>query len=109
MVNNKERGSANLLSGLLKKGATATADDVKAALELPQNLNFALQRWQTRGTPAWFELKAVGVVQAAELANAVQQLSQVPHLQNINILINGLPAFETAEVAATFAVNSGGA
>ena len=98
MTNDSKRGSDKLMSGLATKGAASTPEDVKAALTIPSNTNYTLQRWQIRGTPVWLELEATGEVAYKDVASIVGHFAAVPGLTN------GVPVFNTAQIETTVAL-----
>jgi hypothetical protein len=93
------RGSQKLLAQLAKKGAAATADDVKAAVSVPAAADYKLLRWLIRGIPpVYFELETSFQVKPSQLGDAVNQFAANSAIRNINILINGIPIPDIAQI-----------
>lgn len=93
------RGSEKLLAQLAKKGAAVTAEDVKAAVSIPANSDYKLLRWLIRGIPpVYFELEAALQVKPQQLGDVVNHFAANASIRNINILINGIPVPDWAQV-----------
>ncbi len=95
-------GSQKLLSTVLSKGSTATAEEVKAALAIPATADYKLIRWFPRGIPPVYqELEAALEVPQTSLPELVSQLAAHPAISNLNILIRGIPpVVKVAEISA---------
>lgn len=104
MANEAARGSHKLLSELIKKGHTATAEEVKAAVSIPKAANVKLLNWYIRGIPpVYFEVSAVVQAEAAQVSTVLNGLFATAGLKAVNILTNGIPVYDIAEITATFA------
>ena len=104
MPNEAARGSQKLLAQLVKKGAAATAEEVKAAVALPAASDYKLLRWLIRGIPAvYLEIETVFQVQPKQLGDAVNHFVATAGIRNINILINGIPIPDIAQINVTLA------
>ena len=100
----QKRGSEKLLAQLAKKGAAATNDDVKAAVSLPSTSDYRVLRWLIRGVPAYYlELETVFQVKPLQLGELVNHLAAQPGIRDVNILINGIPKPDIAEVNVVLA------
>ena len=98
------RGSHKLLAQLAKKGAAATPEDVKAAVALPANSDYKLLRWLIRGIPPiYFEVETTFQVQPKQLGEAVNRFAANAAIRDINILINGIPFPDIAQISAVLA------
>jgi hypothetical protein len=98
------RGSQKLLAQLAKKGAAATPDEVKAAVAAPTTADYKLLRWLIRGIPpVYFELEAMLQVKPQHLGEAVNHFVANSAIRDINILINGIPFPDIAQVTVTVA------
>lgn len=104
MANDAARGSQKLLAELIKKGTAATPDEVKAAVAVPSAAELKLLRWLIRGLPPiYYEVETVFETQAKQLSSIVNSLAANAGIRQINILTNGLPAFDTAQITAVVA------
>ena len=93
------RGSEKLLAQLAKKGTAATVEDVKAAVSLPATADYKVLRWMIRGIPAvYFELETAFQVKPQQLADFVNHFAAQKGIRDLNILINGIPKPDIAEV-----------
>ena len=93
------RGSHKLLAQLAKKGASATHEDVKAAVALPAASDYKLLRWLIRGIPpVYFELEAMFSTKPQQLGDLVNHFAASSGIRDINILINGIPKPDIAQV-----------
>ena len=97
------RGSHKLLAQLAKKGHTATPEDVKAAIALPVAADYKLLRWLIRGTPAYFEVETMFQMNPSQLGEAVNHFAENSAVRDINILINGIPKPDIAQINVTLA------
>ena len=98
------RGSHKLLAELIKKGAAATADEVKAAVAVPAASDLKLLRWLIRGVPPfYYEVETVFETQAKQLSNIVNFLATNNGIREINILTHGTPVYDTAQITAVVA------
>ena len=104
MPNEAARGSTKLLSELIKKGSAATPEEVKAAVSVAATADYKLLRWFIRGIPAvYYEVQTVFQVQPSQLAEAVKGFTANAGIRDINILINGIPKPDIAQITATIA------
>ena len=93
------RGSHKLVAQLAKKGAAATHEDVKAAVALAANSDYKLLRWLIRGIPAvYLELETVFEAKPQQLGDLVNHFAANAAIRDINILINGIPYPDIAQV-----------
>jgi hypothetical protein len=93
------RGSEKLLANLAKKGAAATVEDVKAAVSLPPAADYKLLRWMIRGIPAYYlELETEFQMKPAQLGDFVNHFAAQAGIRDVNILINGIPRPDIAQV-----------
>ena len=98
---NPARGSQKLLAQLAKKGSAATTAEVKAALALPANSDYKLLRWLIRGIPpVYFEVETTFQIQPKQLGEAVSRFAANGAVRDINILINGIPFPDIAQISA---------
>jgi hypothetical protein len=98
------RGSQKLLAQLAKKGSAATHEDIRAAVALPVASNYKLLRWLIRGIPpVYFELETRFEVKPHEIAGLVNHFAANSAIRDINILINGTPILDIAQVNVTLA------
>lgn len=96
------RGSQKMLAELIKKGGAATAEDVKSAIALPAATDYKLLRWYIRGIPAiYYEVETVFQMQPKQLADAVNRFVATAGIRDINILINGIPIPDIAQINMT--------
>jgi hypothetical protein len=92
------RGSQKLIAQLVQK-RTATPEEVKAAVSIPTTEDYKLVRWKPRGIPPFFyELELDFQVATKNVGALVNHLAANAAIQNINILINGIPRPEIANV-----------
>ena len=104
MSSEAARGSQKLLAQLVKKGTAATAEEVKAAVALPAASDYKLLRWLIRGIPAvYYEVETVFQLQPKQLGEAVNHFAANTAIRNINILINGIPFPDIAQINVTLA------
>jgi len=109
MASSPARGSHKLLSELIKKGAAATAEEVKAAVSVPAAAELKLLNWLIRGLPPiYYEVETVFQAQPAQVSAAVNGFLSNASIRNVNILINGLPAFDSAVINAVFGIHGPG-
>jgi hypothetical protein len=93
------RGSHKLVAQLAKKGAAATHEDVKAAVALAASSEYKLLRWLIRGIPpVYLELETVFEVKPQQLGDLVNHFAANASIRDINILINGIPNPDVAQV-----------
>jgi hypothetical protein len=92
------RGSKKLLEELAKKGAGSSPEEIKAAVAVPANADYKLLDWHMRGIPAFWELEAVFQVSPPQLGQAVTHFAENAAIRNIDILINGIPKPDIAQV-----------
>lgn len=105
---NPARGSEKLLAELIKKGAAATHEEVKAAVALPAGTDYKLLRWLIRGIPPiYFEVETTFQLTPQELGQAVNTFAGNAAVRGINILINGIPNPDVAELVVTVAHGEG--
>ena len=98
------RGSEKLLAQLAKKGATATLEDVKAAVSLPATADYKLLRWLIRGIPpVYFEVETAFQVRPQQLAEFVNHFATLSGTRDLSILINGIPKPDIAQVNVVLA------
>lgn len=98
------RGSAKLLAQLAKKGTTATLEDVKTALSLPAAADYKLLRWLIRGIPpVYFEVETAFQLKPEQLAQFVNHFAAQPGIRDLDILINGIPKPDIAQVNVVLA------
>src|SRR5262250_2124028 len=98
------RGSEKLLAQLAKKGAAATLDDVKAAVSLPATSDYKLLRWLIRGIPpVYFEVETAFQVTPQQIVDFVRHFAAHPGIRDIDILINGIPKPDIAQVNVVLA------
>jgi hypothetical protein len=95
----QSRGSHKLVAQLAKKGAAATHEDVKAAVALPAASDYKLLRWLIRGIPPiYLELETMFSVKPQQLGELVNHFAANSAIRDINILINGIPFPDVAQV-----------
>jgi hypothetical protein len=95
----QSRGSQKLVAQLAKKGAAATHEDVKAAVALPAASDYKVLRWLIRGIPPiYFELETMLSVKPQQLGELVNYFAANSAIRDINILINGIPHPDVAQV-----------
>lgn len=100
------RGSHKLVAHLAKKGHAATHEDVKAAVALPAAAEYKVLRWLIRGIPPiYFELETILQVTPQQVGEVVNHLAANSAIRDINILINGIPFPDIAQIKV---VASGG-
>ena len=94
------RGSQKLLEGIAKNGETPTLEEIRHALSLPTTVQLHVPNWLTRGTPqAYLELDATLQVPIAHLNEVVDRFVKLNDSSiNMNILINGIPIPEIAQI-----------
>jgi len=98
------RGSHKLVAQLAKKGAAATHEDVKAAVALPTASDYKVLRWLIRGIPPiYLELETVFSVKPQQLGDLVNHFAANSAIRDINILINGIPFPDIAQVNVVLA------
>lgn len=98
------RGSQKLLTQLVQKRASATPEEVKAAVSIPAVADYKLLRWHIRGTPpVFYELVADLQSSPQHVGELVNHLATNPAIRNINILINGIPKPDIANVNVVLA------
>jgi hypothetical protein len=97
------RGSHKLLSDLIKKGSAATPEEVKAAVSIPANSDIKLLRWLVRGTPVYWEIETIFQLQPRQLGDVVNHFVATAGIRDINILINGTPKPDLAQIGAVIA------
>jgi hypothetical protein len=98
------RGSEKLFANLAKKGTAATVEDVKAAVSLPATADYKLMRWLIRGIPpVYYEVETLFQVKPAQLGEFVNHFAAQAGIRGVNILTNGIPVFDVAEVNVTIA------
>jgi hypothetical protein len=98
------RGSEKHLARLAKKGAAATLEDVKAAVSLPATSDYKLLRWLIRDIPpVYFEVETAFQVKPQQLAEFVNHFAAQSGIRDLNILINGIPKPDIAQVNVVLA------
>src|SRR5262245_30259962 len=102
------RGSEKLLAQLARKGTAATPEEVKAAVALPATSDYKLLRWLIRGIPPFYlELETAFQMKPQQLGDAINHFTATAGIRGINILINGIPKPDIAEVNVTLAHGGG--
>jgi hypothetical protein len=97
------RGSQKLLAQLVQK-RTATPEEVKAAVSIPTTADYKLVGWKPRGIPPfYYELEMTFQVAPRNVGELVNHLATNAAIQNINILINGIPKPDIANVNVVLA------
>jgi hypothetical protein len=98
------RGSQKLLAQLVQKRAAATPEEVKAAVSVPANADYKLLRWKVRGIPPfYYELETDFQVAPQKVGELVNHFAANSAIRNINILINGIPIPDIANVNVVLA------
>jgi len=93
------RGSDKLLADLVKKGRQASAQDVKSALSLEPTTEIKILNWHPRGLPpALLEVEAIMETPTQNLGSVVSRLAQSAQIRHINILVNGIPIPDIAQI-----------
>jgi hypothetical protein len=98
-----KRGSQKLIAQLSQKGESITVEDVRAALNVSNEVQFKLLRWHVRGLPpAEIELNASLQVSQQHLGEVVQRIVNTKDLAaGIEIFPYGIPVPDIAVVNFT--------
>lgn len=92
------RGSKKLLEQF-KTGAPISHEEVKAAVAAPAGSEYKLLDWHVRGIPpVYWEVEAAFQVDPQQLGAAVTHFAANASIRNINILINGIPKPDVAQL-----------
>jgi hypothetical protein len=94
------RGSQKLLQGLAKNGEVPSIEEIKRALDLPQDATIRIPNWLTRGTPpAYLQLDATITTPVAQIGTIVNKFVALNDSTiGLKILINGVPLPELATI-----------
>ncbi len=103
------RGSQKLLEGLAKNQDVPTLDEIKKAVALPASVDYKVLNWLIRGIPpAYLEWETTIQVSTANLATVVNRFLDLNDSTiGLNILINGIPIPDIANVTVTNTAGGG--
>ena len=93
------RGSKKLLEQFRTKSGTVNPEDVKAAVAAPSGSELKLLNWHVRGIPpVYWEVEAAFQAKPEQLGQAVSHFAANASIRNIEILINGIPKPDIAQL-----------
>lgn len=99
-VSTNLRGSQKLLQGLAKNGEIPSIEEIKRALDLPQDGNIGIPNWLIRGIPpVYLELDATITTPVAQVGSIVNKFVALNDSAiALKILINGIPLPDIATI-----------